>query len=60
MEEERIKEFLKKKSCKGCSNGCSLAYPGCARSKTYINSAIQEFQNQNDKNSTQWKNMSIF
>lgn len=42
-EELELKEFLSKKSCRGCGNRCQLTNPYCGRSKIFIKEATEEF-----------------
>ena len=41
-EEQKLKEYLSKFTCRGCYNHCSLDNPGCGRSKVWINVAIEK------------------
>lgn len=45
-EEQDLKEYLSKLTCRGCYNHCSLDNPGCARSKIWINEAIEKYNEQ--------------
>lgn len=38
-----IKEYLSKKTCKGCYNHCPLSNPNCGRSKIFIKEEIEKF-----------------
>lgn len=45
-EEQDLKEYLSKLTCRGCYNHCPLDNPGCARSKIWINEAIEKYNEQ--------------
>lgn len=42
-EEQDLKEYLSKLTCRGCFNHCNLDNPGCGRSKIWINEAIEKY-----------------
>ena len=46
---EELKKYLEKLSCRGCYNHCSLAHPGCGRSKVFIAEATEKFQKNNEQ-----------
>lgn len=50
-----LKKYLMKLTCRGCINNCSLATPGCGRSKIFIKEAEEKFYNKEsiDKFGTQ-------
>ncbi|MBR2704722.1 MAG: hypothetical protein IKE91_04560 [Clostridia bacterium] len=64
MNSEEINKKLKNINCRGCSNRCSLASPGCNRSKIYIDEAIknleEENKKQNDSENNTWENIKLF
>ncbi|MBR3697268.1 MAG: hypothetical protein IKM97_03255 [Clostridia bacterium] len=49
MEDEKFKEFLKNKNCRGCFNKCVLTNPICNRSKIFIKDAYEEYLEKNNK-----------
>ena len=43
-QEQKLKEYLSKLHCHGCYNQCSLANPGCGKSKIWIREAIEKLE----------------
>ncbi len=66
MDREELNKKLMNMNCRGCSNRCCLASPGCNRSKIYIDEAIEKFKleeehkNQNDNENNLWENIKLF
>ena len=56
----KISEKIKNMNCRGCSNRCSLANPGCNRSKIYIDEAIEKINRENGKDENDWVNIKLF
>ena len=42
-EQQELKEYFSKLTCRGCYNHCSLSNPSCGKSKIWINEAIEKF-----------------
>ncbi len=55
-----IEKHLIKANCRGCGNRCSLANPGCNRSRTFIEEAIEKINRENKKDENNWVNMKLF
>ena len=60
MNSDEINKILKNKNCNGCSNRCSLANPGCNRSKIFIEEAIEKINRKNKKDENNWVNIKLF
>lgn len=60
MKEDEIKKKLTNMNCRGCSNKCSLASPGCNRSKVFIDEAIKKINQENEKDENDWVNIKLF
>ena len=60
MKEDEIKKNLKNMNCRGCSNRCSLANPGCNRSKVFIDEAIEKINKENKDEENDWINIKLF
>ena len=50
IEDEELKSFLSKKTCRGCYNHCILTNTNCGRGKIFIKDAIEEFKAKNYQN----------
>ena len=46
--ENKLKEYLKQKNCRGCYNRCPLSNPMCGRSKIFIKEETEKFR-ENEK-----------
>lgn len=44
-QQQELKEYLSKLTCRGCYNHCPLNNPGCGKSKIWINEAIEKLNN---------------
>ena len=60
MKEDEIKKKLKNMNCRGYSNRCSLANPGCNRSKVFIDEAIEKLKKVNKNDENDWINIKLF
>jgi hypothetical protein len=49
IEMPEVEEYLRKLTCRGCGNHCSLSDPNCGRSKIYIADAIEKYNEQLNK-----------
>lgn len=53
--EEELKQYLRKSTCRGCFNHCSLDNPSCGRSKIFIKDAFEKYNEEKNKNGEQLK-----
>lgn len=40
---DELKKYLHNLNCRGCINRCPLDNPNCARSRIFINEAVENF-----------------
>ncbi len=44
IDDEEIKKYLSKFTCRGCYNHCPLNSPICGRSKIFINEKLEKYK----------------
>lgn len=47
LSNNEFKEYLKDKTCRGCSNHCLLLEPNCNRSKIFIKDEYEKYLQNN-------------
>lgn len=60
MADNDFYKILKNKNCRGCSNRCSLLYPGCNRSKIYIDEERKKYEGNKNNLNDLWENFRLF